>query len=175
MIIDGPLLSRTPFSEIPDGVGRARLGLLLALAFRAPASAHGTVVYSRRKVRKNMDMALVQRIEELGRLSVAALKEKYREVLGVETRSSHKQYLLRRIAWQLQAQEEGGLVDRAVDRAVQIADDADLRSVGPKGFWSCQNRHRRYCLARTLERIAMRGFLSRAGSKPVAIRVARSS
>ena len=83
-----------------------------------------------------MDMALVQRMEELRRLSVAALKEKYREVLGVETRSSHKQYLLRRIAWQLQAQQEGGLSERAMERATQIADDADLRSVGPKGFWS---------------------------------------
>jgi hypothetical protein len=83
-----------------------------------------------------MDMALVRRIEELRRLSVPALKVKYREVFGVETRSSHKQYLFRRIAWQLQAQLEGGLNERALDRALQIADDADLRSSGPKGFWS---------------------------------------
>ena len=83
-----------------------------------------------------MDMAHIQRIEELRRLSVPALKKKYKEVFGEETRSSHKQYLFRRIAWQLQAQLEGGLSERAVDRAVQIADDADLRSVGPKGFWS---------------------------------------
>jgi Protein of unknown function (DUF2924) len=83
-----------------------------------------------------MDLDLVRRIEGLRRLLVPALKEKYREVFGVETRSSHKQYLFRRIAWQLQAQREGGLSERAVDRAIQIADDADLRSVGPKGFWS---------------------------------------
>jgi hypothetical protein len=83
-----------------------------------------------------MDMALVGRIEELRRLSVPALKRKYKEVFGEETRSSHKQYLFRRLAWQLQAQLEGGLSERAVDRAVQIADDADLRSSGPKGFWS---------------------------------------
>ena len=83
-----------------------------------------------------MDMALVGRIEELRRLRVPALKEKYREVFGEETRSTHKQYLFRRIAWQLQAQREGGLSERAVSRAAQIADDADLRSGGPKGFWS---------------------------------------
>jgi DUF2924 family protein len=83
-----------------------------------------------------MDMALVGRIEELRRLSVQALKVKYREVFGVETRSSHKEYLFRRIAWQLQAQLEGGLSERSIDRALQIADDADLRSSGPKGFWS---------------------------------------
>jgi Protein of unknown function (DUF2924) len=117
-----------PTLKVSNGVMR--------LAFRAPASAHGTVVYSRRKVRTNMDMALVGRMEELRRLSVPALKGKYREIFGEETRSSHKQYLFRRIAWQLQAQQEGGLSERAVARAVQIADDADLRSSGPKGFWS---------------------------------------
>jgi hypothetical protein len=83
-----------------------------------------------------MDMALVQEIDELRRFTVAQLKRKYRDVFGEETRSTHKQYLFRRIAWQLQAQLEGGLSERAVRRAAQIADDADLRSSGPKGFWS---------------------------------------
>jgi hypothetical protein len=85
---------------------------------------------------QNMDMDLVQGIDELRRFSVTALKRKYREVFGEETRSSHKQYLFRRIAWQLQARSEGGLSERALDRALQIADDADLRSSGPKGYWS---------------------------------------
>jgi Protein of unknown function (DUF2924) len=83
-----------------------------------------------------MDMVLVQRMEELGRLSVSALKKKYREVFGEETRSTHKQYLLRRIVWQMQAQALGGLSERVLRRAAEIADDADLRSSGPKGFWS---------------------------------------
>ena len=81
-----------------------------------------------------MDMALVRRMEELRRLSVPALKIKYREVFGVETRSSHKEYLFRRIAWQLQAELEGGLSERALERALQIADDADLRIRAPKNF-----------------------------------------
>jgi hypothetical protein len=89
-----------------------------------------------------MDIALVRRIEELRRLSVPALKAKYREVLGEETKSSHKQYLFRRIAWQLQAQVEGGLSESARTRAAQIADDADLRSGGPKGFWSWPDQAR---------------------------------
>ena len=89
-----------------------------------------------------MDIALVRRIEELRRFSVPALKAKYREVLGEETKSSHKQYLFRRIAWQLQAQLEGGLSERARIRAAQIADDADLRSAGPKGFWSWPDQAR---------------------------------
>jgi len=90
-----------------------------------------------------MDIALVRAIEELRGLSVPALKAKYREVLGEETKSSHKQYLFRRIAWQLQAQVEGGgLTERARIRAAQIADDADLRSGGPKGFWSWPDQAR---------------------------------
>src|SRR5260370_13551778 len=89
-----------------------------------------------------MDIALVRAIEELRGLSVAALKAKYREVLGEETKSAHKQYLFRRIAWQLQAQLEGGLSERALGRAAQIADDADLRSGGPKGFWSWPDQAR---------------------------------
>jgi hypothetical protein len=69
-------------------------------------------------------------------MSVPALKKTYREVFGEETRSSHKQYLFRRIAWQLQAQAGGGLSAESLRRATEIADDADLRLGGPKGFWS---------------------------------------
>jgi hypothetical protein len=89
-----------------------------------------------------MDIALVRAIEELRGLAVPALKAKYREVLGEETKSSHRQYLFRRIAWQLQAQVEGSLTERARIRAAQIADDADLRSGGPKGFWSWPDQAR---------------------------------
>jgi Protein of unknown function (DUF2924) len=90
-----------------------------------------------------MDMVLVRTIEELGRMSVSALKEKYREVFGEETRSTQKQYLLRRIAWQMQARALGGLSERVLRRAAEIADDADLRSSGPKGFWSWPEQHQK--------------------------------
>ncbi len=85
---------------------------------------------------KTMDMALIRRLKEVRRMSVPTLQKTYREVFGEETRSSHKQYLFRRIAWQLQAQSGGGLSAEAVRRAADIADDADLRLGGPKGFWS---------------------------------------
>jgi len=85
---------------------------------------------------KTMDLALTRRLAELRRMSVPALQKTYQEVFGEETRSWHKQYLFRRIAWQLQAQSEGGLSAGALRRAAEIADDADLRLGGPKGFWS---------------------------------------
>jgi Protein of unknown function (DUF2924) len=83
-----------------------------------------------------MDKTVVRRVEALRRSSVPELKREYSRVFGEATSSSHKQYLFRRIAWQLQAHSDGGLSERAQHRAAQIADDADLRLGGPKGFWS---------------------------------------
>ena len=70
-------------------------------------------------------------IESLRRASLAALREKYREVFQEETRVRHREHLFRRIAWRLQALAEGDLSERARGRAHQIARDADLRMVVP--------------------------------------------
>src|ERR1700730_3310361 len=86
--------------------------------------------------RKPMDPTLVRAIEEVRRLTVAALKNRYREVVGEETRSSNKQFLFRRIAWQLQVKTEGDVSERARRRAAEIAEDTDLRTRAPKGYWS---------------------------------------
>ena len=75
--------------------------------------------------------------EEIGNLrqmTTAQLKEKYREVFGEETRSNHKQFLFRRIAWRIQANAWGGLSQRARRRALEIANDADLRIRATKNF-----------------------------------------
>ena len=74
-----------------------------------------------------MDPGVVQSIEDLRKLTRADLQKRYREVFGKEARSSNKQLLFRRIAWQLQAAVEGDLSQRARRRAADIADDADLR------------------------------------------------
>jgi len=50
-----------------------------------------------------------EEIEALRNLPTAQLKEKYREVFGEETRSNHKQFLFRRIAWRIRANAWGGL------------------------------------------------------------------
>jgi len=55
-------------------------------------------------------------IESLRQMSTAQLKAKYREVFGEETRSNHKQFLFRRIAWRIQA-NAGGLSERAPEAA----------------------------------------------------------
>src|SRR3990167_2613657 len=79
-------------------------------------------------------MEVRQQIEELRFMTVGQIREKYREVFGEESRSNHKQFLFRRIAWRIQALAEGGLSERARRRALEIANDADLSIRAPKSF-----------------------------------------
>jgi hypothetical protein len=53
--------------------------------------------------------------------------ERYAELFGEKDRSRHKVYLIRRIAWRLQALAEGDLSERARRRAEELADDAEVR------------------------------------------------
>ena len=81
-----------------------------------------------------MDRAVWAEIEDLRRLSMRALRAKYQELFGVATRSSNRQFLLRRVAWRLQVRAEGDLTERARRRAAELADDADIRLRAPKEF-----------------------------------------
>ena len=78
------------------------------------------------------ETAMRKEIDELSRMTVGQLRQKYLEVFGEESRSNHKQFLFRRIAWRIQALAEGGLSERARRRALEIANDADLRIRAPK-------------------------------------------
>jgi Protein of unknown function (DUF2924) len=74
-------------------------------------------------------------IEQLRREKIKALKARYRELFGEESSSSNHAHLFRRIAWRLQALSEGGLSQRARDRAAELASDADIRLRAPRQFW----------------------------------------
>jgi hypothetical protein len=80
-------------------------------------------------------MQIQREIEELGRMTVRQLRQKYLEVFGEESRSNHKQFLFRRIAWRIQANAWGGLSERARRRALEIANDADLRIRAPRNLF----------------------------------------
>ncbi|MBY0309129.1 MAG: DUF2924 domain-containing protein [Phycisphaerales bacterium] len=60
-------------------------------------------------------------VSELRRMTVGELRREYAEVFGEQTRSFHKEFLVRRIAWRIQANAEGGLPDRARRRAHENA------------------------------------------------------
>lgn len=79
-----------------------------------------------------MKKGLAKEIAALERMSVGELQQRYAEVCGEQVRSRHKHYLVRRIAWRLQANAEGGLSDRALTRAEELADLADARTTPPK-------------------------------------------
>jgi hypothetical protein len=79
-----------------------------------------------------LDRALKLEIEDLRRMTVGQLRRKHLELFGEEIRSNHKEFLFKRIAWRMQAMAEGGLSERARRRAVELANDADLRIRAPK-------------------------------------------
>ena len=81
-----------------------------------------------------MGRAALDVIEQLRSLNVIALRRKYQELFGEESRSWNKQFLFRRIAWRLQANAEGGLSERARHRAAEIVNDSDLRTRAPREF-----------------------------------------
>ena len=79
-----------------------------------------------------MRTTMAARIAALQDMTLADLRESYHEVFGEETRSRHKDFLRKRIAWRLQANALGGLSARARRRAEELANDADLRVLAPK-------------------------------------------
>jgi hypothetical protein len=87
-----------------------------------------------------METAVLVEIEKLRRASLQALREKHLELFGEATACRHRQHLFRRIAWRLQALAEGGLSERALRRAGEIACDADLRIIAPPGFFTAGSR-----------------------------------
>jgi hypothetical protein len=79
-------------------------------------------------------------IAGLQTLKTRALKARYRDLFGEDSRSSNQTHLVRRIAWRLQAIALGDLSERARVRAAELACDADLR-LRPTAE-VCQHLHR---------------------------------
>lgn len=79
-----------------------------------------------------MNADLLRDLEGLQRGPIESLRSKYREVFGEEPRSRHKEHLFRRLARRMQALAEGELSERACHRALEIAADADLRTLAPR-------------------------------------------
>jgi hypothetical protein len=82
-----------------------------------------------------MKLNIDKEVKTLKSMCIVDLREKYREVFGENPRSSHKDFLIKRIAWRIQALAYGGLSERARQRAEELANDADLRIRAPKGFY----------------------------------------
>jgi Protein of unknown function (DUF2924) len=80
-----------------------------------------------------MNRNLAREIAGLRHLSNAELRAKYGELFGESTWSTNNRvWLIKRIAWRLQALAEGGLSERARRRAAELANEADLRLGSPR-------------------------------------------
>ena len=79
-----------------------------------------------------MNLNVEKELAALRRMSVGELRLRYVEVFGEATKSRHKQWLIKRILWRMQALAEGDLSDRARRRAEELANDADLRLRPPR-------------------------------------------
>lgn len=74
-----------------------------------------------------MPMNVGREIAHLQKMTVKQLRARYVEVFGEETNAQNKAWLVKRIAWRMQALQEGDLSERARRRAAELARDADLR------------------------------------------------
>jgi len=79
-----------------------------------------------------MTMNVAKEIAALGRMTVSELRSKHIDAFGEPTRTGNREYLVKRIAWRLQANAYGDLSCQARRRAEELANDADLRTTAPK-------------------------------------------
>ncbi len=79
-----------------------------------------------------MTECVLREIEALEQMTVGRLRERYAAVFAEPARSNNRQWLLRRVAWRLQANAEGDLSERARARARELARDADSRVRPPR-------------------------------------------
>ncbi len=79
-----------------------------------------------------MKSSFQRELAALEQLSSRDLRDRYEELFGEPPLSGHRQHLLKRIAWRLQALAEGGLSERARRRADELASDADVRLTAPR-------------------------------------------
>ncbi len=79
-----------------------------------------------------MALNVTKEVTAMQRMTVDQLRGRYAEVFGEPTNGRHKQWLIKRIAWRMQANAEGDLSERARRKAAELANDADLRMTPPR-------------------------------------------
>jgi hypothetical protein len=79
-----------------------------------------------------MSVNIAREVAALRKMPLRELRARYAEAFGEQTNANNKAWLVKRIAWRLQARAEGDLSERARRRAEELANEADLRLSPPK-------------------------------------------
>jgi hypothetical protein len=79
-----------------------------------------------------MKQTLNHDIAALQRMTTSELRSRYTEIFGEQPQTWNRVWMLKRLAWRLQALAEGGLSERARQRAEELANEADVRLTMPK-------------------------------------------
>ena len=80
----------------------------------------------------SMNAATASEIARLKTLTITQIVRQFESLFGEKCRSRNKRYLIRRIAWRLQANAEGDLSERARARAAELALDSEVRVTPPR-------------------------------------------
>ncbi len=81
-----------------------------------------------------MQIDIDKEVALLQRMTVGQLREKFEETWGEPTNTRNKQWLIKRIAWKMQANIEGDISQRARRRAAELARGTDIRTTAPKAI-----------------------------------------
>ena len=79
-----------------------------------------------------MAINVAKKVATLRHMTVSDLRDRYNEVFGEDTHARNKQWLIKRIAWKLQANAEEDISERARRLAHQIAMETDIRASLPR-------------------------------------------
>jgi hypothetical protein len=80
-----------------------------------------------------MPLDIAHEVTALRQMTVGQLRQRFAELFGEATAARNKTWLIKRLAWRLQALAAGDLSERARRRAAELANDADLRLHPPRG------------------------------------------
>ncbi|GIW97568.1 MAG: hypothetical protein KatS3mg111_0901 [Pirellulaceae bacterium] len=79
-----------------------------------------------------MTLNVGKEVAALERMTVSELRERYVELFNETTRARNRTWLIRRIIWRMQSLEQGGLSERAIRQANELANNTDLRVTAPR-------------------------------------------
>ncbi len=90
-----------------------------------------------------MALNMEKEVDAMERMTTDQLRQKYAEDFGEPTNARHKTWLIKRIAWRMQSNAEGGLSERALKRAAEIVNESDIRMSPPRANSSTADQQKR--------------------------------